>query len=955
MNVQLFRKSTAAIIVLTAIAFLGLFAAGRVASPSLMTPWSSLAYLTIGVALWIDSSNGDGSYLRAGALLAFGIGAIVCVEYLAGAGSTAFDRLIFPTHLPPGALLPGRPAPLAGFRFCLLGVVLFLARSRNKPVVLVREWSAIAVITICYFGFVSVMLEWGTGAPNSISPFAGILGILAGANLLATGQNGHFLQLLQDRGPAGMIARSLMPAAMLIPLLHAILSLVFRYFQLFDSTGKVALLSINILTAITILWMGASKVQSIDLLRRAAEDALSASVERLRLAQQVSQVGTFEWNIQTGVSVWTPELEAMYGLPPGGFAGTQHTWEELLHPDDRPETLRRVSQAIASGDFEGEWRVTWPDGTIRWLIGRASVLPDATGKPLRMIGINMDVTDRKQAQEALKEINLLNQLELAVQSALAPDIPLPAALQECCAILVRALDGAFARIWTMNQNRTVLELQASAGIYTHIDGAHRHIPIGQFKIGRIALEKQPLLTNNVVGDPSVHDQDWAKSEGMVGFAGYPLLVEDRTIGVLAMFSQHPLPDVALRGLALVADRIALSIERKRTEDERENLRAQLAQSQKMESVGRLAGGIAHDFSNLMSVILLHNDSALEELKSDDPLIQPLTEIRKAAERAVGVTQQLMAFSRKRVLQTEVVNLNAVIAECEKLMRPMIVEDIHLLFIPGGGLGLVRADRGQLGQVIMNLVLNSRDAMPHGGTLTIETANVDLDEGNARKDPETKSGSYVSLAVRDTGAGMDKETRARLFEPFFTTKEVGKGTGLGLSMVYGIVKQSGGFIQVHSEVGLGAEFRIYLPRVPEAPEPDVPIQAASRQRAVETVLVVEDEPALREPVCRLLKGAGYRVLAGKDVNEAIQIAKQHKGSLDLLLTDVVMPILSGPQLAKYLRPLHPGMKVLYMSGHPEPRQSGSALLPEVESIQKPFTKQKLLTRLREVLECGELRI
>ena len=314
MNIHSFGKATAAIIVLTALAFLGLFAAGHVASPTLMTPWSSLAYLAIGCSLWIDSSSENGAQLRAGALLAFAIGAVVCSEYLAGAGSTAFDRLIFPSHLPPDALLPGRPAPIAGLRFCLLGVVMFLARSRNKPVVLVREWSAIAVIVMCYFGFVSVVVEWGTASPRSISPVAGILGILAAANLLATGQNGHFVPLLQDRGPAGMIARSLMPAAMILPVLNTILGLVFAHFRIYDSAGKVALLSINILTAITILWIGASKVQGIDLLRRNAEDALRASAARMRLAQQVSQVGTFEWNIQTGVNVWTPELEAIVWL-----------------------------------------------------------------------------------------------------------------------------------------------------------------------------------------------------------------------------------------------------------------------------------------------------------------------------------------------------------------------------------------------------------------------------------------------------------------------------------------------------------------------------------------------------------------------------------------------------------------------------------------------------------------
>jgi CheY-like chemotaxis protein len=242
-----------------------------------------------------------------------------------------------------------------------------------------------------------------------------------------------------------------------------------------------------------------------------------------------------------------------------------------------------------------------------------------------------------------------------------------------------------------------------------------------------------------------------------------------------------------------------------------------------------------------------------------------------------------------------------------------------------------------------------------GTLTIETASVELDEADVRANPESKPGSYVMLAVRDTGVGMDKKTQARVFEPFFTTKEVGKGTGLGLSMVYGMVKQSGGFITVYSEPGRGAEFKIYLPRVLETSGPVSATEVALGQRGVETILVVEDEPALREPVCRLLEGAGYQVLVSKGVNEAIQIAMQHNGPLDLLLTDVVMPDMSGPQLAEHLHPLHPQMKVLYMSGYPEPRQPNSAPASEVAFIQKPFTKQKLLRRLREVLEGRKLSI
>ena len=667
--------------------------------------------------------------------------------------------------------------------------------------------------------------------------------------------------------------------------------------------------------------------------RKRVEQDLRKKEHLLSESQRVAHIGSWSFEPTDQRVFWTDETYAIFGVSPDMFTPSVESVIGLIHPDDR-RAMQEWIDATAAGHPAGhlEFRAVRPDGSIHILRGQGEMVFSIDTHTTVMVGTVQDITERKRADEALKEINLLNQLELAVREVLATQTSLPTALQECCAVVVRALDGAFARIWTLDQDGAVLDLQASAGLYTHIDGSHRQIPVGQYKIGRIAAEKQPLLTNNVIGDPSVHDQDWAKKEGMVAFAGYPLLVEDRVLGVMAMFSRHPLPDAALRGLALVASRIAVSIERKRAEEERENLHAQLAQSQKMESIGRLAGGIAHDFSNLMSVILLHDDSALEELRSGDPLIEPLTEIRKAAERAVAMTQQLMAFSRKRMLQSEVLNLNSVIVECEKLVRPMIGEDIHLVFIPGSGLGLVKADRGQLGQIIMNLVVNSRDAMPHGGTLTIETAGVELDEADARANPEAKPGSYVRLAVRDTGVGMDQETQARIFEPFFTTKEVGKGTGLGLSMVYGIVKQSGGFIKVHSEQGRGTEFKIYLPRVLETPEPVVATKVAPAQRGTERILVVEDEPALREPVCRLLEGAGYQVLVSKDVDEAIQIATQHNGPLDLLLTDVVMPNMSGPQLAEHLRPFYPQMKVLYMSGYPEPRQSDSALASEVDFIE-----------------------
>ena len=374
-----------------------------------------------------------------------------------------------------------------------------------------------------------------------------------------------------------------------------------------------------------------------------------------------------------------------------------------------------------------------------------------------------------------------------------------------------------------------------------------------------------------------------------------------------------------------------------------------ARSHGMESIGRLAGSLAHDINNLMSVILLHGESVLQELTSEDPLAESVTAMQEAAQRAVALTRKLMAFCHVHVGESEVLNLNSVIVESEELLRRVLGEDIDLELIPGPGLGNVKADPSQLNQILMNLVLNSRDAMPHGGKLTIETANVELEKSCAQVTAGPRHGSHVMMAVRDTGAGMDEETQARAFDPFFTTRGAGDGTGLGLSIIYRIVKQSNGYIELDSEPGRGTEVRIYLPSALETPQAVHITEATREERGVETILLAEDEPALREKVRDLLEAAGYRVLVSNDVDDAIQIGIEHQGPVDLLLTDVVMPKLSGPQLAIQLQAVNRQMKVLYMSGYPDPDKLNAAIASDAAFIQKPFTKQKLLRRLREVLE------
>ena len=399
------------------------------------------------------------------------------------------------------------------------------------------------------------------------------------------------------------------------------------------------------------------------------------------------------------------------------------------------------------------------------------------------------------------------------------------------------------------------------------------------------------------------------------------------------------------GTALLATFVDVT-ERKRLEDH-------LRQSQKMEAIGRLAGGVAHDFNNLLTVISGRAQIELLRPELSGPSRRNIDLIAEAASRASTLTKQLLAFSRKQVLQPRVLDVDIVVARMEPLLRRLIGEDIDLVTATEPGLGRVRADPGQLEQVVLNLAVNARDAMPRGGRLTVETANAELDEAYARQQADVHPGPYVILAVSDTGVGMDAETRAHLFEPFFTTKGVGEGTGLGLATVYGIVKQSGGHITAYSESGRGTTIKIYLPRVEAASElREAEPEPVVLRRGSETVLLVEDDEAVRELTCEVLEMHGYTVLAVADAGEAPRVLEGASRPIHLLVTDVVMPRLSGRDLTERLRSLRPGLKVLYISGY-----AGTAVVhhgvldPGTPFLQKPFTPDALLRSVRKVLDDG----
>jgi signal transduction histidine kinase len=441
----------------------------------------------------------------------------------------------------------------------------------------------------------------------------------------------------------------------------------------------------------------------------------------------------------------------------------------------------------------------------------------------------------------------------------------------------------------------------------------------------------------------------------------PLIFRDRVIGLLNLQSIKPkaYTEKELRVAERIGNQIAGAIanvqlrnERKRAEEEKGFLQQQLHQSQKMEAIGKLAGGIAHDFNNLLTIINTNAQLALTELRDWDPLKGKLESIQKAGERAANLTRQLLAFSRRQVVEMKVIDLNVLLQELEKMLIRIIGEDVELRTVLDKGLGRVKADPGQIEQVILNLVVNARDAMPFGGKLTIETANMELDEEYTLTHFDMNPGRYVMLSVSDTGMGMTPEVRERIFEPFFTTKEKGKGTGLGLSTAYGVVKHSGGNIWVYSEPGQGTTFKIYLPQV------DGPLEKEIRKKVVngglpggrETILVVEDEEEVRKLAVAILRKQGYRILEASHGGDAFLICEQGKEPVHLLLTDVVMPGLNGPELARRLMSFYPQMKVLFMSGYTDNAIFQQGVLDYgMFFLQKPFSVEGLVGKVREVLD------
>jgi PAS domain S-box-containing protein len=529
----------------------------------------------------------------------------------------------------------------------------------------------------------------------------------------------------------------------------------------------------------------------------------------------------------------------------------------------------------------------------------ASVIRDSKGDPEKLVIVNRDVTERKRAAEALERS------ESSFRS-LVEDAPYGIYRASIAGDLI-VVNLALQKMLGYDSREELLQTNVGTHIYRH---ASEH-------------EK---FTQTVVQEQSFKDLEleWKRKDGApitVRCSGWPVKNETGAATYLEVFAE----DVT----------------------ERRVLERQLRMAQKMEAVGRLSGGIAHDFNNLLGVIIGYSQVLKRSLGSANPLLfEHAEEIEKASQRAVSLTRQLLAFSRQQVLEPVILNLNTLLSDMEKMLPRLIGEDVALELNLDPALAQVKADHGQVEQVIMNLAVNARDAMPDGGKLTIQTANVDLDLAYTRQHPGSRIGQYVMLAVSDTGTGIDPEIQSQIFEPFFTTKERDKGTGLGLATVYGVVKQSGGYIAVDSEKGKGACFSVYLPRVGQTVSTaETKIALPANIRGSETVLLVEDAEPLRKLAHMFL-----RVLTAADGTEALAAARSHAGPIHLLLTDVVMPGINGRVLAERLAPLQQGMKVLYMSGYTDSFIAGHGVLEAgTHLLHKPFTEDVLTRKVREILD------
>jgi PAS domain S-box-containing protein len=705
--------------------------------------------------------------------------------------------------------------------------------------------------------------------------------------------------------------------------------------------------------------------------QREAEDAVRASELRVLDTEALFRA-TFEHAV-IGVGLTTTDMrfirvnQALCKIL--GYTAEELTClrvDDVTHPEDRRLGTEFVASAMAGGpDRHGfDKRYVRKDGRVVWVRVSGALVTPAGGQERFCIAHIEDISERKAAEleraRMLRDLARLNRIHVML-SAINQTILRAATLQEvldaACRIAVQK--GGFISAWIglVGEDGRTLKPVAWEG------PGGEHLAVLTIDLEGDRARGDPIATGvlahrhvvcDVATDPAF--EAWrakALARGYRSTAVFPILVRGRLAGYFKMFSGEPsfFDAGELAVLDELADNVGFALESHRREQERRLLEEQLRQTQKLEAIGQLAGGLAHDFNNMISAILAYTAIAMEDLPADAPWRADMREVQRAGQRAAALTRRLLAFGRQQVLVPKRVELGAVLVGMEHMLRTLVGDGVSTVIAPSSGGGTVFIDESQLEQVVMNLAVNARDAMPEGGTLTIQTRRIDLGDERPREWQAATPGPYMLLTIADTGTGIAPATLQHVFEPFFTTKEPGKGTGLGLATVFGIVTQSGGHIAVDTEVGRGTTFKVLLPRTddPAGQEHVSSVPAPATLRGTETILLVEDDEQVRNVTRTVLQRRGYTVLEGQNAGEALLVSESHAGPIHLLLTDVVMPRLSGWRLAERLTASRPELRVLLFSGYAQPHDAErSAAHRALPLLQKPSTPEELLKKVREVL-------
>jgi two-component system cell cycle sensor histidine kinase/response regulator CckA len=879
-----------------------------------MRPNAALAFLLAGFSLWILRTELPGQapaqrLRRLAQLAALGvalIGLLTLSEHALGR-NLGIDQLLFGAatardHTP---YPPGRLSPLAALNFSLIGCALLLLNAKSR---LVNRFSEVFTVTAAVLSLFAVC--WHIYRIGYLSQKVGILSLAAALSflLLSTGilcarPESGMMALFTSNTLGGTVLRRTFPAAVAAPLVLAWLTFAGSRLGFYSDVVGVALYAaLSTLAFSAIIYANARSTHAVDLSRQSSEAALRNNENRFRSLLESSpdamvitdQAGRIVLVNRTAENLFGYQRQELLGQTLDILLPERIRDTHAMHFDEYASRPRHRS--MGSGlELCGRHK----DG--REIPLEISLSPLETSEGILFSSAIRDIRQRKQDEEALRRSEA--EYRSLVQGA-------PYGILRCTTDgRLLTANPALAEMLGYDVAEDMLALNIGADIACDPELC-RHL-LEQSHTGIRGAEVR-----------------WKRKDG-----------KELTV----QLSGRAVRDES--GKTLYYEMISENVtEQRRLEEE-------FRQAQKLEAIGRLAGGVAHDFNNLLGVIIGYSELLLEQEGLDEALTKKIEQIRKAGQRAASVTGQLLAFSRKQVLQPQALNLNSVVSDTGKMLNRLIGEDIELITVLDPRLGPVKADPTQIEQVILNLAINARDAMPQGGRLTIKTANLILQEAVAYPAFTMEPGRYVSLTISDTGAGMSPEIQSHIFEPFFTTKEEGKGTGMGLAMVYGIVKQSGGYIACDSAPGKSTTFSIYLPLAeelsldeePHAPQPKLP-------QGSETILLVEDAEPLRILTQEFLLRLGYRVLEASSGSEALHLAQQHKGTIDLLLTDIVMPGMSGRELAMNVADRHPQVKVLYISGYTDDAIVRHGIEERAVSLlMKPFTLERLAHKLRTVLD------